>query len=83
MTRELRFEEIDRPRRIRLTTTETRLDGSSFVTSTEFTFEPRGEGTLMIMIQAGFPTQALRDEHLVGLPHEFARLERAVRGQEG
>jgi uncharacterized protein YndB with AHSA1/START domain len=72
------FEEIDRPRRIRLTTTETRLDGSSFVTSLEFTFEARGEATLMTMIQAGFPTQALRDEHLVGLPNAFARLERAV-----
>jgi uncharacterized protein YndB with AHSA1/START domain len=72
------FEEIDRPHRIRLTTTETRLDGSSFVTSLEFAFEARGEATLMTMIQAGFPTQALRDEHLVGLPNAFARLERAV-----
>jgi uncharacterized protein YndB with AHSA1/START domain len=72
------FEEIDRPRRIRLTTTETRLDGSSFVTSTEFTFESRGDGTLMSMIQAGFPTQALRDEHLVGLPNAFARLARTI-----
>ena len=72
------FEEIDRPRRIRLTTTETRLDGSSFVTSLEFTFEARGEATLMTMIQAGFPTQALRDEHLVGLPNAFARLERVA-----
>jgi uncharacterized protein YndB with AHSA1/START domain len=72
------FEEIDRPHRIRLTTTETRLDGSSFVTSLAFTFEARGEATLMTMIQAGFPTEALRDEHLVGLPNAFARLERAV-----
>jgi uncharacterized protein YndB with AHSA1/START domain len=72
------FEEIDRPRRIRLTTTETRLDGSSFLTSLEFTFAPRGEATLMTMIQAGFPTEALRDEHLVGVPNAFARFERAV-----
>jgi uncharacterized protein YndB with AHSA1/START domain len=72
------FEEIDRPHRIRLTTTETRLDGSSFVTSLAFTFEARGEATLMTMIQAGFPTEALRDEHLIGLPNAFARLERAV-----
>jgi len=68
------FEEIDRPRRIRMTTTETRLDGSSFVTSVELTFEARGEGTLMTMIHAGFPTRALRDEHLIGLPDAFARL---------
>jgi hypothetical protein len=33
---------------------------------------------LMTMIQAGFPTEALRDEHGVGLPNAFARLERAV-----
>jgi uncharacterized protein YndB with AHSA1/START domain len=72
------FEEIDRPHRIRLTTTETRLDGSSFVTSMEFTFEARGEATLMTLTHAGFPTQALRDEHLVGLPTAFARFERAV-----
>jgi uncharacterized protein YndB with AHSA1/START domain len=74
------FEQIDRPRRIRLASTETRLDGSSFVTSIEFTFEPQGEATLMTMTQAGFPTRALRDEHLVGLPNAFARLQRAVRG---
>ena len=73
------FEEIDRPRRLRLTSTETRPDGSSFVTSLEFTFEARGEATLMTMIHAGFPTDALRDEHLVGLPDAFARLERAMR----
>jgi uncharacterized protein YndB with AHSA1/START domain len=72
------FDEIDRPRRIRLTTTETRLDGSSFVTSLEFTFEPRGGATLMTMTHAGFPTEALRDEHRVGLPNAFARLERAL-----
>jgi uncharacterized protein YndB with AHSA1/START domain len=72
------FEAIDRPRRIGLTTTETRLDGSSFVTSTEFTFETRGEATLMTMRQDGFPMRALRDEHLVGLPTAFARLERVA-----
>jgi len=72
------FEQIDRPRRILMTTTETRLDGSSFVTSTEFTFEARGEATLMTLVQAGFPTQALRDEHTLGLPNAFARLERTI-----
>jgi uncharacterized protein YndB with AHSA1/START domain len=72
------FEEIDRPRRIRLTTTETRLDRSSFVTGLALTFEARGEATLMTMIQTGFPTQALRDEHVIGLPHAFDRLQRAV-----
>ena len=72
------FEAIERPRRIRMTTTETRLDGSKLVTGTVFTFEARGEKTLMTMIGTGFPTKALRDEHTLGLPTSFARLERFV-----
>ncbi len=47
-------------------------------TTLDFTFEPRGAGTLMTMVQAGFPTEALRDEHTVGLPNAFDRLERAL-----
>ncbi len=70
------FRRVDRPHRIVMTTTETRLDGSSFVTSTEFTFEARDGATLMTMTQAGFTTDALRDEHTRGLPNAFARLER-------
>ena len=73
------FEEIDRPRRLRLTTTETRLDGSSFTVGTEFTFEPRDGATLMTMTQTGFPTRELREEHTRGLANAFARLDRAVR----
>jgi uncharacterized protein YndB with AHSA1/START domain len=73
------FEEIDRPRRLRLRTTEFRLDGSSFETATTFAFEPRDAGTtLMTMTQTGFPSEALRDEHTIGLPHAFARLVRVV-----
>jgi uncharacterized protein YndB with AHSA1/START domain len=74
------FEEIERPHRLRLATTEFRLDGSSFATATEFTFETRGEATLMTMSQAGFPTEELRDEHLVGVPHACERLARVVLG---
>ena len=73
------FEEIERPHRIRLTTTETRLDGSSFVTGMEFTFEAKGDATLMTLVHSGFPTRELRDEHTRGLPIAFARLERAAR----
>ncbi|HEX5620478.1 MAG TPA: SRPBCC domain-containing protein [Solirubrobacteraceae bacterium] len=72
------FEVIDRPRRILFTTTETRLDGSSFDTTLEFTFEARGGGTLMTMIQTGFPTEELRHEHTIGIPHAFDRLERTL-----
>jgi Activator of Hsp90 ATPase homolog 1-like protein len=72
------FEVIDRPRRLLLTTTETRLDGSSFDTELEFVFEEQGGKTLMKMFHRGFPTAELRDEHRVGLPNAFAQLERVV-----
>ena len=73
------FEAIDRPHRILLASTETRLDGSSFETTLEFTFEPRDGGTLMTMVQGGFPSEELRDEHTRGLPNAFNRLERTLR----
>jgi uncharacterized protein YndB with AHSA1/START domain len=73
------FLAIDRPHRIVLATTETRLDGSSFDFETEFTFEPRDRRTLMTMVQKGFPTAELRDEHGRGVPNAFARLARFIR----
>jgi uncharacterized protein YndB with AHSA1/START domain len=72
------FEAIDRPRRILMATTETRLDGSRLAFSTEFTFAPRDGATLMTMVQWGFPSDELRDEHGRGLPHAFDRLVRAL-----
>ena len=72
------FEVIERPHRLLLASTETRLDGSSFHTKLEFTFEAKGEKTLMTMTQRGFPTAELRDEHARGLPNAFARLERFI-----
>jgi uncharacterized protein YndB with AHSA1/START domain len=73
------FEAIDRPRRLVLATTEFRADGSSFSFAIEFTFEPRDGRTLMTIIQTGFPTAELRDEHGRGVPKAVARLERAIR----
>jgi uncharacterized protein YndB with AHSA1/START domain/dihydrofolate reductase len=72
------FEAIERPRRLVLATTETRLDGSSFDTSMEFTFQPRDGGTLVSVVHAGFPTEELRDEHTRGVPNAFDRLERTL-----
>jgi uncharacterized protein YndB with AHSA1/START domain len=72
------FQVIDRPRRLVMASTETRLDGSSFHTTLEFTFEASDGKTLMTMIQRGFPTVELRDEHTRGLPNAFARLQRVV-----
>jgi uncharacterized protein YndB with AHSA1/START domain len=73
------FRVIDRPRRLMLASTETRLDGSSLHTTLEFTFEARDGKTLMTMYQRGFPTLELREEHQRGLPNAFARLERVAR----
>ena len=72
------FEAIERPRRLLLATTETRLDGSTFSFSTEFTFADRDGATLMTMVQWGFPSDELREEHGRGVPHAFDRLERAL-----
>jgi uncharacterized protein YndB with AHSA1/START domain len=76
------FEVIERPRRLVLASTETRLDGSSFHTTLEFTFDAREGKTLMTMIQKGFPTIELREEHQHGVPNAFARLERLVQARE-
>jgi uncharacterized protein YndB with AHSA1/START domain len=72
------FEVVDRPQRILLATTERRPDGSGFDFSVEFTFEELDGQTRMTIIQSGFPTEALREEHGRGVPHAFDRLERAI-----
>jgi uncharacterized protein YndB with AHSA1/START domain len=73
------FEVIDRARRLLLSTTETRLDGSTLRFETEFRFEPSEEKTLMTMTQRGIPTAELREEHRRGVPNALARLERLIR----
>jgi uncharacterized protein YndB with AHSA1/START domain len=76
------FQAIDRPHRIRMTTTETRLDGSTFETEMEFVFEDEGDGrTRMTVHHRGFPTPELRDEHGRGLPKAFDQFSRFVRNQ--
>ena len=37
----------------------------------------------MTMAQDGFPTEALREEHGLGVPHALARIERAVSAADG
>jgi uncharacterized protein YndB with AHSA1/START domain len=73
------FEVIERPRRLVMASTEIRLDGSSFHTKLEFSFEEREGKTLMTMSQRGFPTTELRDEHERGIPNAFSRLERVLK----
>jgi uncharacterized protein YndB with AHSA1/START domain len=72
------FRVIDRPSRLLVDTTESRADGSSLEFETEFTFEEEDGKTVMTMVQRGFPSAELRDEHRAGLPNAFARLEQAV-----
>jgi len=73
------FEVIERPRRIVLATTEFHPDRPSFDFSVEFRFEEQAGQTRMTVIQSGFPTAELRDEHGRGVPSAFTRLERAIR----
>jgi uncharacterized protein YndB with AHSA1/START domain len=73
------FEVLERPRRIVLSTTESRLDGSALRFQTEFVFEAHEGATRMTMIQRGIPTPELRAEHLRGVPGAFDRLERFMR----
>ena len=73
------FKVIDRARRVVLSTTETRLDGSTLRFETEFRFEARESKTLMTMTQRGIPTAELREEHRRGVPNALARLERLIR----
>ena len=73
------FEVIDRPRRIVLATTELHPDRPSFDFSVEFTFEEQDGQTLMTVIQSGFPTPELREEHARGVHNALAQLGRAIR----
>lgn len=75
------FEAIAPPHRLETTCTETRLDGSRFDTTLVWTFAAYDGGTLMTMVHGGFPTDALRDEHGIGVPHAFDRFERLLGGQ--
>jgi uncharacterized protein YndB with AHSA1/START domain len=73
------FKAIDRPHRLRMTTTETRLDGSNFETEMEFVFEDEGDSrTRMTLHHRGFTTPELRDEHRRGLPKAFDQFGRFV-----
>jgi uncharacterized protein YndB with AHSA1/START domain len=77
------FEVIDRPRRVLLTTTESRPDQTSFGFTTEFTFAAQDGKTLMTITQSGLRTGELRDEHGRGVPNAIARLQRFIRDAAG
>lgn len=55
------FLEIERPHRLVTQSVGSSPDGQSMTTRIEITFEAEGQGTVMTVLQTGFPTAELRD----------------------
>jgi uncharacterized protein YndB with AHSA1/START domain len=55
------FRVIDRPNRLVTTSTGSSPDGQTMTTEIEVTFAAQEGGTLMSVVQTGFPTAELRD----------------------
>ena len=55
------FRVIDRPNRLVTTSTGSTPDGQTMTTEIEVTFAAQDDGTLMSVVQTGFPTAELRD----------------------
>ncbi|TNC44668.1 SRPBCC family protein [Mumia zhuanghuii] len=55
------FVEIDRPHRLVTDSTGSDPSGVEMTTHIEVTFEPDGDGTLMTVVQSGFPMPEVRD----------------------
>ena len=55
------FVEIDRPHRLVTESTGTGPDGATMNTRIEITFEAVEDGTLMTVVQSGFPVPEIRD----------------------
>jgi general stress protein 26 len=72
------FRVVERPARLLVSTTETRLDNTTLKTESEITFEPHDGRTLVTIVQRGLPTAELREEHERGLPNAVTRLETAI-----
>jgi uncharacterized protein YndB with AHSA1/START domain len=75
------FEVIERPKRVVFRSNEMDPDGSSFDAIVEVTFEEEGAKTLMTLVERGFPSAESRDQHELGLPHAFDRVERFLRAK--
>jgi uncharacterized protein YndB with AHSA1/START domain len=52
---------IDRPNRLVTESTGSSPDGMTMATRVEITFEEQGEGTLVTVVQSGFPAVEVRD----------------------
>ncbi|XVV09631.1 SRPBCC family protein [Actinoplanes sp. CA-131856] len=55
------FVEIDRPHRLVTDSVGSSPDGTTMATRIEITFEARDGGTLMTVVQSGFPVPEVRD----------------------
>jgi uncharacterized protein YndB with AHSA1/START domain len=55
------FLEIDRPHRLVTESTGSSPDGMTMTTRIDITFEARGSGTLVTVVQSGFPVPEVRD----------------------
>ena len=55
------FLEIDRPRRLVTSSTGGTPDGQTMTTRIEIDFEESDGGTLMTVVQSGFPSEEMRD----------------------
>jgi uncharacterized protein YndB with AHSA1/START domain len=63
------FEEVDPPHRVVYTTRYAFPDGRPrFQTHVTVTFEPRGDGTLVTMLDTGYPSEEQRAAHERGWP---------------
>lgn len=73
------FEEIDRPHRVVYTTLYEFPDGrASFDTHVTVTFEPHADGTLLTVVDRGYPTDEQRARHEGGWPYFLDRFERTL-----
>ena len=70
------FLEIDRPHRLVTESTGNSPDGMTMTTRIEITFEANDDGTLMTVVQSGFPVPAVRDFFVAEVwTGAFARIE--------
>jgi uncharacterized protein YndB with AHSA1/START domain len=77
------FIEIDRPHRLVTESTGSSPDGMTMTTRIEVTFEEKDGGTLMTVVQSGFPAPEIRD-FFVGevWAGAFARIEAFLTREE-
>ncbi|QYC38080.1 hypothetical protein Nocox_02235 [Nonomuraea coxensis DSM 45129] len=73
---------IDRPRRLVTESTGTSPDGMTMTTTIEVTFDEHTDGTLLTVVQAGFPAPELRDFFVREVwAGAFERIETYLRGE--